>query len=62
MSKVVEKFIKYVKLDTSSKEDSTTVPSTGGQLVLGKELAKELGRSRGALRNVRCKYRKRMEA
>jgi len=42
MSKVVEKFIKYVKLDTSSKEDSTTVPSTDGQLVLGKQLAKEL--------------------
>ncbi|HEY5575689.1 MAG TPA: peptidase T [Clostridiaceae bacterium] len=41
-SKVVEKFIKYVKLETSSKEESTTVPSTGGQLVLGKELAKEL--------------------
>jgi tripeptide aminopeptidase len=42
MPKVVEKFIKYVKLETSSKEESTTVPSTAGQLVLGKELAKEL--------------------
>jgi len=42
MSKVIEKFIKYVKLETSSKEESATVPSTGGQLVLGKELAKEL--------------------
>jgi tripeptide aminopeptidase len=41
-SKVVEKFIKYVKIETSSKEESTTVPSTGGQLVFGKELAKEL--------------------
>ena len=43
MPKVVEKFIKYVNLETSSKEESTTVPSTAGQLVLGKELAKELG-------------------
>ena len=42
MSKVVEKFIKYVKLETSSKEESKTVPSTEGQLILGKELAKEL--------------------
>jgi tripeptide aminopeptidase len=40
--KVVEKFLKYVKFETSSKDDSTTVPSTAGQLVLAKELAKEL--------------------
>ena len=42
MSKVVEKFIKYVKYDTRSDEGKKTVPTTLGQLVLAKELAKEL--------------------
>ncbi|WP_411682622.1 peptidase T [Clostridium thailandense] len=42
MSKVVEKFIKYIKLDTRSDEDVMTVPSTPGQIVLAKEIAKEL--------------------
>lgn len=42
MSKVVERFIKYVKFDTKANDDSNTVPSTPGQLVLAKELGKEL--------------------
>ncbi len=42
MSNVVERFIRYVKFETRSEEDSNTVPSTPGQMVLAKELAKEL--------------------
>lgn len=42
MSKVVERFIKYVKYDTRSDENSITHPTTLGQLQLGKELVKEL--------------------
>ena len=42
MSKVVERFLKYVSYDTKSNEESTTVPSTSGQMVLAEELVKEL--------------------
>ncbi|MFD3155712.1 peptidase T [Haloimpatiens sp. FM7330] len=42
MTNVVEKFLKYIKYDTKSDEESTTVPSTSKQLVLARELAKEL--------------------
>ncbi len=42
MSKVVEKFLKYVSYDTKSDEESTTVPSTTGQMKLATELVKEL--------------------
>ncbi len=42
MSKVVEKFLKYVSYDTKSDEQSTTVPSTAGQMILANELVKEL--------------------
>lgn len=42
MSKVVEKLLKYVSFDTKSDEESTTVPSTKGQMILGMELVKEL--------------------
>ncbi|WP_291635135.1 peptidase T [Clostridium sp.] len=42
MSKVVEKFLKYVSYDTKSDEGSTTVPSTTGQMLLATELVKEL--------------------
>lgn len=42
MSKVVEKFLKYVKFDTKSDDASTTVPSTSKQLLLAEELVKEL--------------------
>ncbi|MBU3180462.1 peptidase T [Clostridium psychrophilum] len=42
MSKVVEKFLKYISYDTKSNEESTTVPSTNGQMVLALELVSEL--------------------
>jgi tripeptide aminopeptidase len=42
MTKVVESFLKYVKYDTKSDEESTTFPSTSKQFVLGEELVKEL--------------------
>ena len=38
----VEKLLKYVKCDTTSDENSTSVPSTKGQMVLTLELKKEL--------------------
>ncbi|MBX4260698.1 peptidase T [Clostridium estertheticum] len=42
MSKVVENFIKYISYDTKSDEESITVPSTIGQMVLAKELVSQL--------------------
>jgi len=42
LSAVVERFLKYVKYDTKSDENSSTVPTTKSQLVLAKDLAKEL--------------------
>lgn len=42
MSKVIEKFIKYVKYDTRSNENSKAIPTTPGQLELAEELSKEL--------------------
>lgn len=42
MSKVVERFLKYVKYDTQCEDDSSTVPSTVGQLEFAKVLAEEL--------------------
>lgn len=42
MSKVVERFLKYVKYHTTSDENSNTFPSTEGQLIFARELAKEL--------------------
>ncbi|WP_373897524.1 peptidase T [Haloimpatiens sp. FM7315] len=42
MSSVVERFLKYVKFDTSSDENSESVPSTSKQLILAKELVQEL--------------------
>ncbi len=38
----VERFLKYVKYDTQSAEDSNTFPSTEKQKILGAELVKEL--------------------
>ncbi len=38
----MERFLRYVKIDTQSAEDQTTVPSTKKQLNLAKLLAKEL--------------------
>lgn len=42
MYDVTERFLKYVKFDTKSDGNSGTCPSTEGQMVLAKELAKEL--------------------
>ncbi|MDD4503252.1 MAG: peptidase T [Clostridiaceae bacterium] len=42
MQKVVERFLKYVSFDTTSNEESKSVPSTSGQLVLARELKREL--------------------
>ena len=39
---VVDRFLRYVKIDTQSAEDQTTVPSTRKQLNLANLLAKEL--------------------
>jgi tripeptide aminopeptidase len=42
MEKVHERFLKYVRYDTQSKEDAKTVPSTSGQAAFAQMLAKEL--------------------
>src|SRR5215813_6331949 len=39
---VVDRFFRYVKIDTQSAEDQTTVPSTRKQLNLANLLAREL--------------------
>lgn len=44
MSNVVERFMKYVKFDTKSDEESSTVPSSFGQKVFGGEIVSELKR------------------
>lgn len=41
-TKVVERFLSYVRLDTQSDEASSTCPSTAKQLELGRQLAAEL--------------------
>lgn len=42
MLKVQDRFLKYVKFDTKSDENTGVTPSTKGQLVLASELGKEL--------------------
>lgn len=42
MENVVKRFLNYVSFDTKADENSDTVPTTSKQLVLGKELVKEL--------------------
>ena len=44
MSKVTENFLRYVSFDTKSNEESETIPSTEGQLVLAKALSEELSK------------------
>ena len=41
-SPVLERFLRYVAYDTQAREDSTTYPSTPGQLVLLRDLVTEL--------------------
>jgi tripeptide aminopeptidase len=42
MDKIIERFKRYIAVDTKSDADSETVPSTKGQLKLGKILVEEL--------------------
>ncbi|WP_024822065.1 MULTISPECIES: peptidase T [Aminobacterium] len=42
MSSVVERFLKYVSFDTRAVEDSSSVPSSSGQMELAREVAKEM--------------------
>ena len=42
MEKLLERFLRYVKVDTQSREDSGKSPSTPGQTVLAEMLAEEL--------------------
>ena len=42
MEKILERFIKYVKIDTTSSEETGTLPSTEGQRVLAQILKNEL--------------------
>ncbi len=42
MKDIVERFKTYIAIDTKSDESSTTIPSTPGQLELGRLLVKEL--------------------
>ena len=42
MSKVVERFLRYIKYDTQSDDESRTTPSTVGQLVFARTLKEEL--------------------
>lgn len=42
MENLVNRFINYVKIETTSDESSTSVPSTKGQLEFGKKLVEEL--------------------
>jgi len=42
MSDVLERFLRYVRFDTRSDENSTTVPSTATQLVFQRALVEEL--------------------
>src|SRR5579871_1025854 len=42
MSTLLERFCRYVRVDTQADESATTYPSSPGQLVLGKMLADEL--------------------
>ncbi len=40
---VLERFLRYVRIDTQSRRDRTSSPSTPGQLELGRRLVDELG-------------------
>lgn len=44
MDKIVERFKRYIAVDTKSDADSETVPSSRGQLELGKLLVEELNK------------------
>ena len=42
MDNMIKRFLEYVQIETTSDESSTSVPSTDGQMVLGKYLKEEL--------------------
>src|SRR5262245_49941130 len=42
MSQLLDRFLRYVRIDTKADENSSTYPSSPGQLVLGKLLRDEL--------------------
>ncbi|CDZ74491.1 Peptidase T [Peptoniphilus sp. ING2-D1G] len=42
MQKIIDRFLKYTSFETTSDENSSTLPSTKGQLVLGNYLVSEL--------------------
>ena len=42
MSGVIDRFLKYVRFNTQSNEDSTSVPSTAKQMKLAQEIVEEL--------------------
>lgn len=42
MDKLVNRFLKYISIDSKSSEDSSTIPSTKGQIALGELLVEEL--------------------
>src|SRR6185312_16731583 len=42
MNMLLDRFLRYVRIDTKADENSTTYPSSPGQLVLGKLLRDEL--------------------
>ena len=42
MSTLLERFIRYVKIDTKADENASCYPSSPGQLVLGRMLRDEL--------------------
>lgn len=42
MEKIVQRFMEYVQIETTSNSDSQTCPSTEGQFVFARHLAKEL--------------------
>ena len=42
MSKIVDRFMRYISIDTQSDEDSPTSPSTAKQFRLARLLAEEL--------------------
>ena len=42
MNTLLERFLRYVKIDTQSAEDSSVHPSTPGQMELARLLEKEL--------------------
>ncbi len=45
--RLLDRFVRYVRVDTTANDSSTTYPSSPGQLVLGKMIAEEL-RAMGA--------------